>query len=99
MGEGGIIHPRLVCPDKKMRARRSVLCLAFLAASLGGVSPSTAQDDSFRDIHKIGIISALGNEITLQNYGTTRFEYSKTFVCLVWFFVFLFLLLVLGVFL
>ena len=67
-----------------MRARQSILCLAFLAASLGGVSPSTAQDDPYRGIHKIGIISALGDEITLQNYGTTRFEYSKTTTSLDW---------------
>jgi len=67
-----------------MRARQSVLCLAFLAASLGGVSPSAAQEDPYRDIHKIGIISALGNEITLQSYGTTRLGYSKTTTSVDW---------------
>ncbi|HEY1876223.1 MAG TPA: hypothetical protein VGG66_02095, partial [Rhizomicrobium sp.] len=69
-----------------MRARQSlkVICVAVLAASVCGVFPSAAQDDPYRDIHSIGIISAFGDQIRLQNWGVTRFTNDSTNVNAGW---------------
>lgn len=87
LGEDGTIRPRVFrFWIRKMRAHQTLktLCLAFLAVGLCGVLPLAAQDDPYRNIHSIGVISALGNEVTLQNWGVTRFTNDSAKLNLDW---------------
>lgn len=60
-----------------MRALKSVFSV-LLATGLwvAGITAAFAQDDPYKDVRTVGIISVFGDQVTQQNYGATRLDYA-----------------------